>query len=104
MAAGSGAAAVVVAAQAQAYASSYQQQQQQPAAPVQQPPYPQQGQPAQQPWARIAQLQAAGGGLLQATAAGTGSGDWSELRNVIRNPAAALSSLTTRLGSQLQPG
>lgn len=42
------------------------------------------------------QLHAAGSGLLQAT----GSAEWGKLRNVIRNPATALSSLTTRL----QPG
>lgn len=58
--------------------------------------------PAQ--WPRLMQLQAAGTGLLQGAA---GSGDWADLRNVIRNPAAALSSLssfTAKLGNQLQPG
>ncbi|GBF95583.1 hypothetical protein Rsub_08564 [Raphidocelis subcapitata] len=65
------------------------------AAAARQPAFP-------QPQA-LAQLHAAGAGLLQAA----GSRDWSDLRSVIRNPAAALSSLsslTTRLGSQLQPG
>jgi hypothetical protein len=61
---------------------------------------PQQQQQQQQPWTRLAQLHAAGTGLLQAT----GSSDWGELRNVIRNPAAALSSITARIGNQLQPG
>ena len=58
-----------------------------PAAPRQQ-----QQQPA--PWPRFAQLQAAGTGLFQTS----GTSDW------IRNPAAALSSLTTRIGTHLQPG
>ncbi|KIZ03963.1 hypothetical protein MNEG_3997 [Monoraphidium neglectum] len=69
--------------------------------PPQQQQAPQQPQTQQLPqWSRLAQLQAAGTGLLQAT----GSGDWSELRNVIRNPGAALSSITTKIGNQLQPG
>ena len=35
---------------------------------------------------------------------GSSGGEWGDLRSVIRNPAAALSNLTQRLGNQLQPG
>lgn len=62
---------------------------QQAAAPA---PPTQQQRPA--PWPRLANLQAAGTGLLEAT----GTTAW------IQAPAAVLSSLTTRIGTHLQPG
>ena len=73
-------------------AQQQQQQEQQHQQHQQQQQQQQQQQPV--PWSRLAQLQAAGTGLLQAT----GTSNW------IRNPAAALTSLTSRIGNHLQPG